>query len=45
MAVLRPNATDQTFLMPGYPFWSLTIIAADIRHRRGIVREWPWSPL
>jgi hypothetical protein len=24
------NAIDQMFFLPGYPFWSLTIIAADI---------------
>jgi hypothetical protein len=30
VAVLGLNAIDQMFFMPGYPFWSLTIIAADI---------------
>ena len=24
------NAIDQMFFLPGYPFWSLIIIAADI---------------
>jgi hypothetical protein len=24
------NAIDQMFFLAGYPFWSLTIIAADI---------------
>jgi hypothetical protein len=32
--MLRPNATGQMFFMPRYPFWSLTIIAADIRQRQ-----------
>jgi len=30
VAVLGLNAIDQMFFLPGYPFWSLTIIAADI---------------
>ena len=30
VAVLGLNAIDQMFFMPGYPFWSLMIIAADI---------------
>jgi hypothetical protein len=30
LAVLGLNAIDQMFFLPGYPFWSLTIIAADI---------------
>ena len=28
--MLGPNAIDQTFFLPSYPFWSLMIIAADI---------------
>jgi hypothetical protein len=24
------NAIDQMFFLPGYPFWSLMIIAADV---------------
>jgi len=30
VAVLGLNAIDQMFFMPGYPFWSLTIIAMDV---------------
>ena len=30
VAVLGLNAIDQMFFIPAYPFWSLTIIAADI---------------
>ena len=30
VAVLGLSAIDQMFFMPGYPFWSLTIIAAGI---------------
>ncbi len=30
VAVLGLGAIDQMFFMPGYPFWSLMIIAADI---------------
>jgi hypothetical protein len=30
VALLGLNAIDQMFFLPGYPFWSLTIIAADI---------------
>ena len=30
VAVLGLNAIDQMFFLPGYPFWSLIIIAADI---------------
>jgi hypothetical protein len=28
--VLGLNAIDQMFFIPGYPFWSLTIIAMDV---------------
>jgi hypothetical protein len=30
VAVLGLNAIDQMFFLPGYPFWSLTIIAMDV---------------
>jgi hypothetical protein len=30
VAVIGLNAIDQMFFMPGYPFWSLTIIAMDV---------------
>jgi hypothetical protein len=30
VAVLGLNAIDQMFFLPGYPLWSLIIIAADI---------------
>jgi len=30
VAVLALSAIDQMFFIPAYPFWSLTIIAADI---------------
>jgi hypothetical protein len=30
VAVLGLNAIDQMFFIPAYPFWSLTIITADI---------------
>jgi hypothetical protein len=30
VAVLGLNAIDQMFFLPGYPFWSLIIIAVDI---------------
>ena len=30
VAVLGLNAIDQMFSIPGYPFWSLTIIAMDV---------------
>ena len=30
MAVLGLSAIDQMFISPAYPFWSLTIIAADV---------------
>ena len=29
-AVLGLNAIDQMFFLPGYPFWSLMIIAVDV---------------
>jgi uncharacterized membrane protein (DUF2068 family) len=30
VAVLGPNAVDQMFFIPAYPFWSLMIIAVDV---------------
>jgi hypothetical protein len=30
VAVLAVNAIDQMFFLPAYPWWSLTIIAADV---------------
>jgi hypothetical protein len=30
VAVIALNAIDQMFFIPGYPFWSLTIIAMDV---------------
>ena len=30
VAVLGLNAIDQMFFLPAYPWWSLTIIAADV---------------
>ena len=30
VAVLGLSAIDQMFFLPAYPFWSLTIIAADV---------------
>jgi hypothetical protein len=30
VAVLGLSAIDQMFFVPAYPFWSLTIIAADV---------------
>jgi hypothetical protein len=30
VAVIGLNAIDQMFATPGYPFWSLTIIAMDV---------------
>ena len=30
VAVLGLNAIDQMFFLPGYPLWSLIIIAVDI---------------
>ena len=30
VSVLGLNAIDQMFFIPAYPFWSLTIIAADV---------------
>jgi hypothetical protein len=30
VAVIGLNAIAQMFFIPGYPFWSLTIIAVDI---------------
>lgn len=30
VALIGLNAIDQMFFLPGYPFWSLMIIAADV---------------